>query len=115
MKRILVIDDEELIVDALKMILGDLGHEVVGVSKSVEGEREAIANDFDLMLMDLRMPGKNGAEVTKSIRAVKPDAKILIMTAFPSDPLARSALDSGAISLVKKPFELGKILEFLQD
>jgi len=114
MKRILLIDDEELIIDALQTLLRDLGHEVVGMSKSTDGEREATANDFDLILMDLRMPGKNGAEVTKSILSVKPDAKILIITAFPSDPLARQALDLGAIALVKKPFELGKILEFLQ-
>jgi CheY-like chemotaxis protein len=114
MKRILVIDDEELIVDALTTLLQDLGHEVVGVSKPLDGEREATNGHFDLILMDLRMPGKNGAEVTKSIRKIKPDAKILIITAFPSDPLARLALDSGAVSLVKKPFELGKILEFLK-
>ena len=42
----------------------------------------------------------------------KPNAKLLIITAYPTDPLAKRAMDAGAIALVKKPFEIGKILDF---
>jgi len=46
--------------------------------------------------------------------SIKPDARILILTGHPTDPLAKKALEAGARSLVKKPFEIGKILDFLK-
>jgi two-component system chemotaxis response regulator CheY len=61
------------------------------------------------------MPEKNGAEVTKKVMSEKPQSKILIITAFPGDPLSRESLDAGAKGLLKKPFEIGKILNFLKD
>jgi len=114
-KKILIIDDEEMIVDVMKVILEDLGHQVTGFHKSREGEKAAIENDYDLILVDIRMPEKNGAEVTRSILKAKPEARILIITAYPADPLVESALNAGAMALMKKPFDMGKILNFLKD
>ncbi len=111
--RILVIDDETFVLDAIKMILEDMGHEVDCFNRSVEGERAAIENEYDLILVDIRMPEKNGAEVTESILRDRPLAKVLIITAHPTDPLAKRALDSGARGILKKPFDIGKILDFL--
>jgi DNA-binding NtrC family response regulator len=113
-KKILAIDDEVTILEALESIMGDMGHTVVTFSNSVEGEKAALSDDFDLILIDMRMPEKNGAEVTKTIMKNKPEAKILIITAFPGDPLAKQSLDAGAKGLVKKPFDMGKILTFLK-
>ncbi len=114
MKKILVIDDEAMIIDVMKVILEDMGYSVIGFQDSREGEKEAIENDYDLIVVDIRMPEKNGAEVTKSILKAKPESKILIITAYPTDPLAKQALDAGALSLLKKPFEVGKIIDFLK-
>ena len=113
-KRILAIDDELPILEAVKTILDDMGFEVTIFTSSIEGEAAALSEDFDLILCDMRMPERNGAEVTKNILAQKPEAKVLIITAFPGDPLARQALDAGAKGLVKKPFEIGKIISFLK-
>ena len=111
-KNILVIDDETMILDAITLILEDMGHEVTVCSDSAEGERAAVAGDFDLILTDLRMPGRNGAEITETILKQKPKARILIITAYPTDQLAGKALDAGAFALLKKPFEIAKILDF---
>ncbi len=115
MKKILVIDDEKMVLDAIKIILEEMGYRVKGVSDSAEGEKDGLENEYDLILIDLRMPGKNGAEVTENIIKEKPDAKILIITGHPTDPLAKRALDAGARSLLQKPFEIAKILNFLKD
>ena len=112
-KKVLIIDDEVMVLDALKVILEDLGYGVEGYSDPVEGEQAAIAGDYDLVLSDLRMPGKNGADVVKSILEKKPEARVLVITAFPSDTLAEKALASGALGLVRKPFEISKIVEYL--
>lgn len=113
-KRILAIDDESMILDAVKLILEDMGYEVHAYSRSAEGEAAALAEDFDLILLDLRMPERNGAQLTESIMKAKPNAKILLITAYPTDPLASQALRAGAHALVKKPFEIAKIVDFLE-
>lgn len=113
--RILIIDDETMVIDALELILEGLGHAVEGYSDPLAGEEAASTKDYDLILSDLRMPGKNGAEVVKSILQKKPDARVLVITAFSSDPLADQALGYGAVGLVRKPFEIAKILEYLEN
>jgi DNA-binding NtrC family response regulator len=110
-----MIDDELPILDAFQTILEDFGYSVTVCPDAIEGEQLALAHRYDLILIDLRMPEKNGAEVTKSIHNKHPDSKILIITGYPNDPLAKRALDYGALSLLKKPFEIGKILDFLRE
>ena len=114
MKRILIIDDEEMMVDVMKVILEEMGHQVTGITQSHAGEKEAIESDYDLILLDVRMPEKNGAEVAQTILEAKPEARILIITGYPTDPLAERALNAGAVGLVKKPFDVGKIIYFLK-
>ena len=114
-KKVLVIDDEEMMLDAIKTILEEMGHRVECFSSSADGEKTALENDFDLILTDIRMPEKNGAEITETVLKAKPNARVLVITAHPHDPLAKRALDAGAKGLVKKPFDIGKILEFLKD
>jgi len=113
-KRILVIDDEEMILNALKLILEDMGYEVFTFQDPVQGEKEGKTKDFDLIILDLRMPNRNGADVATAILKEKPESRVLILTAYPSDPLAKKALDAGALALLKKPFEISKILDFLR-
>jgi DNA-binding NtrC family response regulator len=114
-KKVLVIDDEQMMLDAIKTILEEMGHQVDCFSISTEGEKSALESDYDLVLTDIRMPEKNGAELTEAILKRKPNANILVITGHPNDPLTKRALDAGAKGLVKKPFEMGKILEFLKD
>ena len=114
-KKILVVDDEVIILEVIQVILEDMGYEVHVFSDPVEGEKAAVADDYDLILLDLRMPGKNGVELTTAIMEARPNAKILIITAFPTDPLAAEAMDAGALSLLKKPFEIAKIVDILGD
>ncbi|HUX51258.1 MAG TPA: response regulator [Spirochaetia bacterium] len=114
-KRVLIIDDEEMVLDAVTTILEDLGYEITPCMNPSEGALRAVSEPFDLILCDLRMPLKNGAEVSADILKQRPDAKILIITAYPNDPLAAKALASGVSGLIKKPFEIAKILEYLKE
>ena len=113
-KKVLIIDDEVMMLDAIKTILEEMGHQVDCFSDSLEGEKSALANDYHLIVTDLRMPEKNGAELTESVLKEKPDANILVITGYPQDPLAKRAVDAGAKGLLKKPFDIGKILGFLK-
>ena len=114
-KRVLIIDDEQPIIDAVEAILGDMGYDVTGFNDSTEGLQAALDNEYDLIMVDVRMPVMNGAEVARSVLGKKPNAKILVITAHPTDPFAKQALDAGAKGILKKPFEIGKVLNFLRD
>ena len=114
-KSILVIDDETMILDAIKIIFEDMGYSVHTSSDPLKGTEEAIRGSYDLILTDIRMPVRNGAEITEAILAARPHARILVITAFPSDPLAERALKAGAVGLLRKPGEIAKILDFLKD
>ncbi len=113
-KSILIIDDEVMILDSFKIIFEDMGYKVATFSDSRAGLEEAIRTAYDLIIVDIRMPGKNGAEVTEGIRKARPEAKILLVTAYPNDPLVPRALEAGALALLKKPFEIAKILDFMK-
>jgi len=109
----LIVDDEAAILDAVKVLLSKLGIELSTHSDPSEGQKAAIAEDFNLIVLDLWLGTMNGAELTANIRQSKPEAKILIMTGDPSDPLAQKALHAGAIGLLKKPFHMKELLDWL--
>lgn len=113
-KSILAIDDEEMILDAIKIIFEDMGYSVHTTSDPVKGTEDALANDYDLVLTDIRMPARNGAEIVEAVLEKKPGTRILVITAYPNDPLAERAIKAGAVGLLRKPFEIAKILDFLK-
>lgn len=109
---ILIIDDEKPILEAVAIILEDFEFTVSTSDDAQEGERIAVEKDFDLILVDIHMPKKNGAEVTKAIIARKPKAVIYVITGFPGDKLSQEAMANGAKGILKKPFEIAKILDY---
>ena len=113
-KKLLVIDDEEAIVYMISEVLSDLGHEVVGAVTPEEGLERFEESAYDLVLVDIKMPGMNGYELADALLSKDPEAKILINTGYPDDPLVRKALDRGAMGLVRKPFEIDKIFDYLK-
>lgn len=115
MSSVLLVDDESMIVDVLATMLTSYGHEVVSTNDSTDAQRLIDERRFDLFLFDLRMPHVSGAELAETVRQRWPDATVLIMTGFPDDPLAARAMRSGVAALVKKPFEIGKILTHLNN
>lgn len=114
MKQVLIIDDEEIVIETLKIILDNFSVNVIGCTDPVEGSEIAIRTNFDLILLDLKMPEMNGTEIAFKVLRAKADAKILMITSSPMDPLIEKALTYGVMGVVKKPFEIDKILNFLE-
>lgn len=102
--RILVVDDDESICSLFQDSLQQLGHVVTTVIDSAKGLELAKENDYDLIFLDLKMPGMNGAELFREIRLVKPATPVTIITGFQDSELMISAMDSGPFSVMKKPF-----------
>jgi excisionase family DNA binding protein len=102
--NILVIDDEEIIRSLFRETLEDSGHKVTTAATGSKGVELVRQRDFDLVFLDLKMPGTDGAEVLRQIKSIKPDLPVAIITGYPnSDTMAR-ALAQGPLGVMNKPF-----------
>lgn len=82
MKRILVADDEANIRLLLEAVLTEEGHEVIAVATGREAVRKIIKDDYDLIILDIKMPDMNGLEVVQRIRELNRTTPVIICSAF---------------------------------
>jgi len=108
--RILVIDDEEIIRVLFKQTLEDAGHRVTAAETSPEGLELVKKQDFDLVFLDLKMPGTDGVEVFRQIRTIKPELQVIIITGYPHSQLMARALAQGPFGVMNKPFDESEIV-----
>lgn len=106
MAHILIVDDETNIRLMLRLALVHAGHEADTASDGHEGLEKFGPNGdgWDLILLDQRMPGLEGVDVLREMRARRPDARVILITAFGTFDLAREAMAAGATDFLRKPF-----------
>ena len=114
MSTILVVDDERLICDLLRAVLSRHGHEVLTALNGREGIVLFKKNRPRFTLLDLRMPEMNGIEVLKQIRAIDPQAAVLILTAWGSDALEQQARQLGVVDFLSKGLSLDVLVEAME-
>jgi len=106
-ERILVVDDDRGVREALSEFLLSLGYVVVGVQNGEEALTEYKKGDFDVVMADLIMPNMDGMELLQRIREIKNnDVIFLMMTGHPSIGTAVEAINRGADDYITKPFHL---------
>lgn len=105
-KSILVVDDEPSICWGFERMLSSEGHRVQAASSSEEGLQMAGQGVFDLVLLDVRLPGEDGISALPKFRAETNNAPVVVMTAFGDLETAVEAVRQGASDYLTKPFEL---------
>ena len=105
-----VIDDEPVIHDVLAQLLTSEGYEVEISASGEEAMEKFPSQSFDVILLDLLMPGMDGIEVLRRIKKVDPLAPVIIITAYGSVESAISAMKIGALDYVQKPFKHDDLL-----
>jgi DNA-binding response OmpR family regulator len=108
--RILVVEDESALAEFLARALKAEGYTVRVVDDGPAGERMALADDIDLMVLDAMLPGKSGFDVLRAVRAGKPDLPNIMLTARAAVEDRVNGLDLGADDYVTKPFSLSEVL-----
>jgi two-component system copper resistance phosphate regulon response regulator CusR len=103
---ILVVEDEPNVISVLKRGLADHGFEVSAASNGLTGLQMALSHPFDLIILDLMLPGMDGVQICKNIREQKPDVPILMLTALDATENIVNGLDSGADDYMVKPFKI---------
>jgi two-component system nitrogen regulation response regulator GlnG len=108
--RILVADDEDGLRWVLERGLRQAGYEVTGVKDGEEAVRAFEAEPFDLVFMDVRMPGMDGLTALERLRVLRPEAYVVVMTAHGSMDVAITAMQRGAYDYLTKPFDIDEVL-----
>jgi DNA-binding response OmpR family regulator len=107
---ILLVEDEPGIVDFLGRGLRAEGFVVEAAGDGEEGERRALRESFDMVVLDLMLPRRGGMEVLASLRASKPDLPVIVLTARGDVEDRVAGLDAGAVDYLVKPFSLAELL-----
>jgi DNA-binding NtrC family response regulator len=112
--RVLVVDDEVMVCVALTNWLQEENY----LAKAVHDGPQALARireeNWDIVLLDLRMPGMDGMEVLRQIREIAPQSVVIIMTAYASIPSAVQAMKDGAYDYVVKPLDVDQLARMLK-
>ncbi|HEX4600635.1 MAG TPA: response regulator [Gemmatimonadales bacterium] len=118
MARILVIDDEVQLRGVVRRILERAGHDVVEAGDGDEGLKRHREHGADLVLLDIFMPGRDGIELIRDLRAEAPETKIVVMSGGGRRgnlDLLDDARMLGASRSLRKPFELAALLALVRE
>ena len=110
--RILVIDDDEDMPIVAGLALESLGYSLTIVQSGLEGVKAARGSVFDLLIVDLKMPGMSGAATIKEIRTFRPDVPVIVMTGS-LDPIAESIEPEIRLCLYK-PFHVNELRDAVE-
>lgn len=108
--KILIIEDERILADSLKLMLNSKGFETEAVYDGESGEQYAMLNIYDLIILDVMLPKQNGCQVAKHIREKRCSVPILMLTAKSDIEDKVQGLNSGADYYLTKPFDSRELL-----
>ncbi|MFC0345898.1 response regulator transcription factor [Epilithonimonas hispanica] len=112
-KKIYVVDDSPAILDSVKLMLNMEGYDVDNYEKGSEmfNSLQTSSTKPDVILMDMWLSGEDGRDICKMIKAHQDFKNIPVVIMSASRGLGDSAIESGAIDFIPKPFDLGEIVE----
>ena len=105
-ESMLVVEDEDIMREALADYFSDEGHKVDTANDGDKALKKFNLEDYNVMIIDLKLPGRDGLSVLKEIKTKNPKAKVIIITAYPSIETETEAMRRGAFNYLPKPFEL---------
>jgi two-component system, OmpR family, response regulator len=108
--RVLLIEDEPGIVDFVRRGLEVEGFTVEAAADGIEGERLALRDSFDAIVLDLMLPGRSGLDILASLRRAKPTLPVIVLTARGEIEDRVIGLEAGAVDYLVKPFSLAELV-----
>jgi DNA-binding response OmpR family regulator len=112
-KPILIVDDEKNIRLTLSQALETLGAVIDTAANGEEALTKLKEKEFGLILLDIRMPGMDGMEVLHRVREIRPDIRVIMITAYGTVEAAVEAMKLGAVDFLQKPFDPEEIRELV--
>ncbi|MBD3413002.1 MAG: response regulator [Candidatus Aminicenantes bacterium] len=109
MDKLLVIDDEQSILDLLKVVFEKQGYSVKSALSAEKALKLLDEDEFDLVLTDVKLPQKSGMDILKYAKKTKPDIPVIMITAYGTIKQAVEAFKAGAVDYVLKPFDVEEL------
>jgi len=107
--RLLLVEDNKRLSDSLRMTLEDDGYAVDAVFDGLDGEEMGLMDVYDIIILDIMLPGKDGIEVCRALRNKRVRTPVLMLTARDALESRVQGLDSGADDYLVKPFEVDEL------
>ena len=114
LKRILVVDDEPMIVSLLSTILREKGWVVTEARSGTEGIDQLDRIRFDVILTDLVMPGDSGIDLLRAAKEIHPDVEVILMTGYATADTAIEAMRNGAFHYIMKPLKTEEVVHLVE-
>lgn len=113
----MVVENEVFVLEALEDILGSAGLVSIGARSGNDGVTifQKHHQEIDLVILDLHLPGMNGADVLKSLRTIKPEIKVIISSGYEEGDIVRQLGDLQPTSILKKPYSARTLLDRVHD
>ncbi len=111
---IIVVDDDTALAEGISDVLDAKGYSVSIANHGFEALDLINNNIYDLALMDIQMPDINGVETYRRIKAVRPQIKVIMMTAYSTENLVHAAIHEGAIGVMYKPVDLDRLIAVIE-
>lgn len=112
-RRALVVDDDRAMVKTLADILQLEGWRVATAQSGIDAVAIAGRETFDVVVMDIRMPGMDGVDAYKAIKATQPSARVVLMTAYAAQDRIEEATREGVLRILAKPVDLSALIELM--
>ncbi len=113
--RVLVVDDETRLLEATVRLLRRRGYDVAATESGEEALRQLAEERFDLLLLDIRMPGVDGFELLRRAKRIRPELVAVMMTGYDQVDNAIQAMELGAIGFVRKPVAIDELAAAIDD
>jgi DNA-binding NtrC family response regulator len=108
-KKILLVDDDEWIRDSLTLYFDTEGCQMIAVETAEEGIELLKQQDYDIILLDYKLPGIDGLTFSRKIQEIRPDAIKILITAYKNKKVVSEAMNVGIQDLIDKPFTIKTI------
>ena len=114
-RSVLVVEDDPSLRNTTRLILEHKGYEVSTARDGEDALESLRGATFDVVLMDIRMPGMSGVDVFEEIRMDGSRTAFVFMTAYAMDDVVSRVLEAGAVDVLRKPVDVDRLLALLDD
>lgn len=112
---ILIVDDDISLCKMMTLMLGRKGYAVTTVQDGLEAIERVKERPFDMIFLDIRMLPINGLETYRRIKKIKPEAVVMMMTAYAVEDLVQEALQEGAYGVTYKPLDIERVVAVIEE
>jgi two-component system response regulator HydG len=111
---LLIVDDNISLCKTLSFVLRRKGYAIITAKDGAEAIEKVKERSFDMIFMDIKMPHMNGVDTYKRIKEIRPEALVIMITAYAVDDLVKEALQEGAYGVLYKPLDIDKMVALIE-